>query len=417
MVALSLISPPQGNLPHPFLLKEAELKAGNPLAPYVEALRFEKAYDAAPALRSDYWQARGTFAAYLGDPAEADRDWSVTLADLPGDKVMKTNPLEGYRPEDAVATIARMAKGRRWVMVGEEHLKPQTRTILPALLRALYKQGFRTLTAETFRTGEPLARTQATGTVTYDTGGYTADPVFASGVREAVRLGYQLVAYEAEEQPTAGDFAARANFREALQARNLKERIFDKDPKAKVLVWAGRGHVAEEPLDIDGTSKLEPMAYAFRKLTGEDPLSVYAAMFAEQSERRYERPEYRWVTDRGLVRRPTAFIRSSGEMYGKPFDLQVFWPRTNWVRGRPDWLMREMGRWPRLIPSGLVKEQGLQLAQAFYEGEEPTAVPVDQVLIRPGEPLPTLMLPPKGRFWVRVLDAEGRENGRAAKAP
>jgi len=43
--------------------------------------------------------------------------------------------------------------------------------------------------------------------------------------------------------------------------------------------------------------------------------------------------------------------------------------------------------------------------QAFVEGDEPTAVPVDQVLLRDAS-RPNLMLPP-GTFRVRAVDAEG----------
>ncbi len=402
-------------LENPFDLKKNEMLAGNPLAVYIEMVRLEKAYDADLAMRGTYWQARGTYAAYMGDTVEADKDWNLVINDLPSPNVFKSSPLEGYRPEDAVAAIARAARKHRWVMVGEEHLKPQTRTILPDLLRTLRKQGFRTLAVETLRAGEPLAATQRTGTVTYSTGGYTADPVFAAGIREAVRLGYRLVPYEAEEPPketSPGDPYFAMNFRETVQAQHLKERIFDKDPTAKVLVWAGRAHVSEVPETIEEGRLWTPMACVFKRLTGEDPLSIYTGTYAEQAERRFERPLYRWATDHGLVKRPTVFVRSDGKAYGDVFDMQIFWPRTTWIESRPDWLLRELGRRLSPIPTTLVRDTGLQLAQAFHEGEPATAVPIDQVIIRPDAPVPSFMLPKKGRFWIRVLDKDGKENGR-----
>ena len=147
-------------------------------------------------------------------------------------------------------------------------------------------------------------------------------------------------------------------------------------------------------------------------MTGVDPFSVYLATYIEHSERKFERPQYKWATDRGFVKRPTIFVDKAGKTFGESFDAQVFFPRTTLVQGRPDWMMRDMGRRMVAIPDGLVKAQGLQLAQVFGLGEKVDAVPVDQVLIRPGEPVPALMVPGRGKFWVRILNAEGTENGR-----
>jgi hypothetical protein len=405
---------PEPKLPNPFALKSEEVRAGNPLAQYVEQLRQEKTYTADEMWRSTYWQARGTTASYLGDVTEADRSWNTAYTPYSPRTVLVKSPLEGYRPVDAVEAIARAARSHRWVMVGEEHLKPQSRTILPGLLRALRKQGFRTLAVETFNSPEDLAEAERAGYASLKTGTYTHDPVFAAGIREAIRLGYRLVPYEATEQPKEvppDDTEFRQNFRENLQAKNLKTRIFDKDPNAKVLVWAGRAHVLESSQPSQGKSVWTPMAYEFKRLTGVDPLSVYATTYLEQSERRFDNPVYKWATDRGLVKRPTVFFDPKGKPFGESFDMQVFFPRTTFVQGRPDWLLREMDRRLVPLPTKLVKNQGLQLAQAFGAGEPVTAVPVDQVLIRPGDPVPALALP-NGRFWVRVIDVDGKESGR-----
>ena len=409
-------NPPESKLTIPFVLKRDEWKAGNPFAAYVEMLRLEKEYEADKMWRTTYWEARGTVGGILGDNYEGAKGWNTAFPNVPVRPVLLKTPLSEMKPMNAIDVIANAARTHNWIMLGEEHLKPQTRSIMIPLLNTLWKQGFRTLAVETFEEAAPTLAAQL-GYPTYGTGYYTADPVFSAGIREAIRLGYKLVPYEAREQPKEvpeGDTEFRTNFRETLQAKNLKERIWDKDKNAKVIVWAGREHVLENvPQVPESESVWRPMASEFKKMTGVDPFSVYLATYVEHSERKFERAEYIWATDRGLVKRPTIFMDKGGKPFGDAFDTQVFFPRTELVQGRPDWMMREMGRRLVAIPDGLVKAQGLQLAQVFGAGEPVTAVPIDQTLIRPGEPVPALMLPRGRKCWVRVLNAEGTENGRA----
>lgn len=404
---------PPTPLGNPFILQREAFEAGNPLPRYLEQLQREAEYDRSEEWRDTYWQARSTLESALGDTLAADQSWDrVTGRFRNPSQILIESPLERFRSEDAVGVVARLARQHRWVMVGEEHVKPQSRSILSALVRALHRQGFRTLAAETFRGNSPDALAKLRS-VDISSGTYTVDPVFADGVREAIRLGWRLVPYEAMTQaPADADPDTRQNFRENLQAVNLKTRIFDRDPNAKVLVWAGRAHILETAQSGPGGGQWTPMAYEFKRLTGVDPLSVYATAYLERSERKFEAPLYKWATDHGRVTRPTIFTDADGKPYGEIFDAQVFFPRSRIVRGRPDWLFRELSRVPVAIPTGLVRARGMQLAQAFRIGDEPSAVPIDQVLLRPGDPVPALALPRGSRAWVRVMNAEGKENGR-----
>src|SRR5690606_17052867 len=112
----------------------------------------------------------------------------------------------------------------RVVMVNEAHHKPQTRLLTLALLPELRARGFKYFAAETFGE-EPLEK----GYPTKDSGYYTRDPVFAEIVREAVRLGYALVPYEA-----FGVLDGSQQARETRQAERLAE-ILARDPDAKIL--------------------------------------------------------------------------------------------------------------------------------------------------------------------------------------
>lgn len=406
-------TPSKPALPPAFRIGRDELKAGNPFAGYITMLNAEKDYDADEGERGSYWQARSTLASQLGNYEDADKSWDVAFHFQSPNKVYKSSALARMKPVDALDFIEQQADGHRWIMLGEEHVKPQTRSILIPLLRRLCKKGFRVFAAETFDE-HATERIGKLGYPDYEFGTYTADPVFAAGVREAVRLGYKIVPYESYDEPKdlpANDPEAAQNFRERQQAEHLKTRIFDKDPNAKVIVWAGRAHIYEGTDKDPSGSEWKPMAHEFKQLTGQDPLTVYLATYFEHSERRLERPEYLWATDRGLVKGPTVFVGKDGKAFGAMFDAQVFFPRTTYIQGRPDWMANEMARTPHEIPDALIKPEGRQLAQVFAKGEPITAIPIDQVLIQPNQPVPALMLP-KGEYWMRVLDAEGRENGR-----
>src|SRR2546423_623017 len=120
----------------------------------------------------------------------------------------------------------------------------------------------------------------------YQAGFYLRAPVFAAAVRTARRLGYRLVAYDTAERGPAGD----ASFRDRTQAANLKSRVFDRDPRAKVLVIAGRLHASK----IRAPDGWTPMGFELQRLTGIDPFAVYAPTMSQRLTPDEENPWYRF---------------------------------------------------------------------------------------------------------------------------
>ena len=414
-------------LPNPFILKKDDLKQGNPLAQYVEMLRLEPDYlkevsylealSGKPfnaGMASSYMQARATIEGNLGAIFRSLRSQSVGWFYNKPAKVVTKSVLDGRKAISALDYIAGQGEKHSWIMLGEEHMKPQTRSILLPLLRALYKRGFRYFAAETFY--DNVAELTKAGYPTWESGYYLHDPVFAEAIREALRLGYKLVEYEKGDQPKdipANDAWFAQNYREHGQAENLKTRIFDKDPKAKVLVWAGRSHViktaSKQP---DG--EFRPMGYEFKRMTGVDAFACYLPTHVEGAGPEWESGLFKYANSKGWVKKPVVFVDKAGVAFGNQDDeTAVFFPRTNYYRGRPDWLMQDVGRVPVDIPANMAGADGYLLAQAWFEGEPLQAVPVDQILISPGDPLPVLMLPKRRACWFRVIDAAGKELGRA----
>jgi hypothetical protein len=259
----------------------------------------------------------------IGDYAGAHR-----YADLSLSQTRAPEPpaaLEGYAPVNALQAIAEAAGTRQIVMINEAHHVPQHRAFTLELLGELKKQGFTYFAAETLSQDPDLARR---GYPTGRTGGYIPEPLYGDLVRTALRLGYKIVPYESE------DANSGPGGRERDQARHLQERIFARDPKAKVLVHAGYAHIFEIP----GPRAM--MAAVFKEMTGIDPLTINQDWMTEHSAPEFESPVYRWATERGLVNEPVIFRNAAGEPWSRPkaVDMVVFHPRSRYENGRPHWL-------------------------------------------------------------------------------
>ena len=183
---LSAEDPPGNDLPaKPFRLNAEALAEGNPLAGFLELLALEEAYHDAGRERL-FFEALATHQSFLGDTDGALRSWAEVHRGRVGRGPILRSPLDAYEPASAVTVILQKAEQHRVIMLGEEHVQPQTRSILLPLLRGLHKRGFRYFAAETF--SDDVERTTDLGYAIQDTGFYTCDPVFAEAVAEALRL-------------------------------------------------------------------------------------------------------------------------------------------------------------------------------------------------------------------------------------
>lgn len=380
-------------------------QTGKPLARYADALAAELEFQRADQC-ARYWETIANFAPFFGDIENGEKAYFNTIkahrSHVPRD-IDET--MRAYSPKPAVDQIAYAAKTQSVIMVGEEHMNPQTRSLLLPLIKRLSSCGFRYFAAETFSTN--LDETVKAGCTLHQTGWYTEDPIFAEAVNEAIRLGYKLIPYEAVDEPSESksrDALARQNWRERRQAENLKHRIFDKDPSAKVLVWAGRAHVAK--VQTAG-SEWSPMALEFKKLTKIDPLCIYLPEMTSLTDTAYERPEYKYVADRKWLDKPKILTKSTGELFGTSGGMvDVFFPRTITVKGRADWLSREVERVSVPLPE-FPPAPDVLMAETFNAGHPDQAVPCDRVLIWPNRPKPCLMLTPNCHYDLKISDRAG----------
>ena len=396
--ALSLAQQPDTVPPPMTLLRHAP---GEPSWAATIRLRdAESRYAKHPQWGPTYCQLRGQSEVWLGDHAAALRQfescgWSW------GDSTYALPP--GAHATDAVSLIAAAADTARIVMINERHHAASDRLLTLRLLSVLRQKGYSYFAAEAFDWADTALNHRAAAKAGV-TGGYVDEPVFGEIVREARRLGYTLVPYEATpEQNAANDSLNPQQRRDNAQARNLNDRIFRVDPNAKVLVHAGFSHVQERPTDT-----WFPMAWYLRQLTGFDPVTVDQTVLAEASVPAHEHPAYRAAYAAGLIRGNAVVLTDAA---GRPLpavrfdavDMQVVTPRTTYTRGRPDWMTLGGRRQP--VDVAVPECAGRACVLEARMTDDPNdAVPIDRTEAH--EATARLFLP-AGRVRVRVFAPTG----------
>jgi hypothetical protein len=320
----------------------------------------------------------------------------------PGDRYREhvSSTLERFAPEPAIDAIVRAARGRQIVILNEAHHVPRHRAFGMLLALELRKLGFAYLAMETFSPDvDSLARR---GYPTVVDGYYSDEPLFGDFIRQALRAGYRPVAYEQDYEAMSkpGDQLDGIESREEAQANNLVERVLKRDPDAKLFVYAGYSHAWKGYQEM-GDRRIAWMAERLRAKSGIDPLCIDQTTMIEPQPGSRERA----LLDAIFATRADDAVvladKTAPGAFNSPdparIEMQVFHRPTKLLQGRPDWLAMGGYREPRAIPAKLLPKTGRRLVQAFVAGESADAVPVDQVLVMAGEPLPVFMLP-EGRF-------------------
>jgi len=334
--------------------------------------------------------------------AAGDEAFAAVLRSAPAPE---GEPFAGLHPVPALDTLVALAQERRLVLVNEEHRSSIQRAFSNRLLAPLREAGFNYLALETL--SEDDIALAARGYPIFASGTYTRDPVFGDIVRRALALGYKLVPYEASNaqmarQPDDTPISS-TNRRESAQAHNLYERSFAIDPQARVLVIAGRDHIAEA--EAGGWI---PMGAVLERLSGRDPLTVNQFVMCEHSRPELEHWAYRLADEQGwLAGEPVILVDDAGLPWSanpEALDISLFHPRTRLLHGRPQWMA--MGGLRQPVEITPLQNDAPLLLQARVQGESEQAIPLDQCILWPGAPAPALMLRP-GSYEIVALDRAG----------
>ena len=299
----------------------------------------------------------------------------------------------------AAEFVIEKARNHQTVMVNERHHASSDRLLTMELLAPLAEQGFRYFAIETGWNGDPI---NARGYPIPDTGYYVNDVVFAEVVRSAIELGYQIIAYEIEdEQRSSTDPVSQVNRqdqREWWQAKNIATRVFEIDSEAKLLVHVGYDHLRES-----GTDTWAPMAHHLRQFTGLDPLTIDQTVLSERSRSELEHPLRIRARELGLLGEDViVLVDSEGKLVGsrEGIDISVFGITTRYANGRPTWM--DMGDRRQETDFDTPECKGrtciVEARRAGFADE----VPLDRVEVTSAERT-TLYLPPGEDVVIDVM--------------
>jgi hypothetical protein len=346
----------------------------------------------------------------------------------------KSAPLpepDQWRAVDAAEAVAGLAATRRIVMVNEAHHDAHTRELTLALLPRLRALGFQYFALEAL--GSKDAQLMHRG-YAIDTSGseYLLEPLYGEIVRQAIRLGYTIVAYD------GGD--ARGGDRDSAQARALYEKVLAKDPQARLFVHAGYAHIDKAAGNLGGS--IQPMAMQLKQLSGYDPLCVDQVQFRDVAVGGLDFGFYAAVASRFhsplpyvLRQRGTEAIWSSDPQRhdvtvilppAQERDLDVNGAMRDFVphdplhrevilphqlpldlEQRPTWLTLGGKRVPYRISTQACAGQLPCVIEAHYPGEPDNATPADRYTFLHNHSHNELYLYP-GHYRLRAWDAGGK---------
>ena len=328
----------------------------------------------------------------LGDPTDLySREDQIHMQSLPAaGREDRHAVVEGWSPVagqchatdepsgDVMSTIAGLAAETRIVIVNEAHDRPHHREFTRRLAIRIAPLGYTHFAVEAFfpdtlaNDAIPYART--------NWGRYVNEPVFGSLVRTAKDLDLTLVAYDSSlsDAEAALEPVERVKLRDERQALRLAEVIADLPESDRILIHVGYSHAAEVPIRGCDGNPLEWMAARLKRHTGLDPLTI-------------DQTDCRSGTDEIQLTNASP-LHVDGQ-----HDLMVAHPDLRFVDGRPEW--RAEGPVTKVaIPDGIVSQSGRTIVEARFLDEPVDAVPIDRVMLWPGESLPLLL--PAGSYLV-----------------
>lgn len=267
--------------------------------------------------------------------------------------------------------LEQLVRAHRLVILSEEHHKSEHRAFGARVLPMLKRAGITHLALETSNQARLDQAVKARAVTPATDGWFTAEPQRAALLRTAIELHLPIVAFDMDETDHAWmeeHSDESGEFRERRMAEHIIERILQKEPAARVLIWVGYGHAYKycQP----GLPKM--MAAWLWELAGEEPFSCY------QQTERLSQP---WV------------------------DLVINHPEPTYRKGRPEWL-----RTPnRYVVQGKIVPPASCLVQLHLTQEGSAGTPVDQYLTYENGVFE--LLAPQGTYLLRWWSPDGQVIG------
>ncbi|GHB60003.1 hypothetical protein GCM10008107_06530 [Psychrosphaera saromensis] len=279
------------------------------------------------------------------------------------EKLVSEN-LTTYKAKDAISEILKRSQVYQVVMFNEAHDIAQHRVLTYRMLSGLWEQGYRYFAAESLNS---LASLQIKkGYVTNPIGYYTRESTYANLVLKAKDIGFKIVSYDLHKPKKLNTIEER----ETSSALTIKEKVFDKDPNAKIVIHVGYSHINEE----------DWLASKLKSIIGLETLTIDQTTRIERSNTEYEHPTYTKAVKSVELLEPFVFVKDN-EVWSSDsnkWDISVFWPRTKYFNGRPKWA--SLGRMNYSVSTNDCKKSYPCMVDVF-KFKHKDEVPLDRVVI------------------------------------
>lgn len=305
--------------------------------------------------------------------------------------------IEGYKGAylvDAKSTILQMSKSKNVVMINEAHCRPEHRAFVYSLLDEFYLLGFRYLAMEALNNLENKELQR----LTVNSGYYTCEPLGGELIRKALRIGLKLVAYEDTSKTSNGPQ------RDSAQAMHLYE-IIKKNPSAKILVFAGYGHIEK----IKSNDEFIPMGYQFKQFSKIEPLCIDQTFMSEEGNNGFSSSFYNLLQGKYPAKTTSVLLKNGLPVMFVPdegrYDLKIIHPPSTYYKGRATWYSLNNERKPHEIT---ILPKNCFLIQAYYVDEwkknpDDSIIPTDQTYLKYKNKSAVLFLR-KGTFKIVFRD-------------
>jgi len=296
---------------------------------------------------------------------------------------------------NADAYITWQASRQQVIMINEAHHLPFHRAFVLPMLEQFYKAGYRYLAIETLE--DSLINQKKYPD--FSTGYYTNEPLFGEMIREAMRLHFKLINYEATEpcNVKTNDPYYCSRFRDSIMAVKLAG-ILKSDPKAKLLVYAGYDHIHE-----GSETSWKKMAQFFKEFTGIDPYTVELTRQVEHLYPQLNHKEFAAVNKFKHITKPVIALKDNTPWHGEFVDATVIFPQYLVKGKRPSYNSIDGLRKFYSLDSLHLKIG--QFVQAFYDNEKPGyRIPADQLVISDSENCLYLF---EGKYSLEIKNGEG----------
>ncbi len=272
--------------------------------------------------------------------------------------------LTTYKAKDAISEILKRSQLHQVVMFNEAHYIAQHRVLTYRMLSELWKQGYRYFAAESLTSSASLQIQK--GYVDNQVGYYTRETIYANLVLKAKEIGFEIVSYDLHKPRKLNTIDER----ETNSALTIKEKVFDKDPNAKIIIHVGYSHINEEKW----------LASKLKSITGLETLTIDQTTRIERSHTKHEHPTYTKAVKNMELLEPFVFVKGNKvwSSDSNKWDMSIFWPRTIYLNGRPKWA--SLDRVNYSVSANDCKKSYPCMVDVFkfnHKGE----VPLDRVLI------------------------------------